>query len=1788
MHLGPEALTLITQHPRGESLAPLYHRLAALLETRTISERVHCIGRYVDLIHATPTWAELPDADRVADIHTIYTILADPEQPFLTSLISISQIDDRYHIWKTVRKIPRFENNAVTGLTAIMLILTDRDKTSAARRLARALRGRYRGRSLTREQDRLKRRGELHVERVGDVLSSLPLAVSPAEQYEILLDELHRIQNAKPTFYEIISHDLRQLFAADNETEPSAVNVASFPFRIFSYKADGPDEDLGEEIYTHYSDLIDRTDASLAVQRAYQQQVIWSSNPLSLEGHVTALTQMEAKSFSKWLCAESINAITTREVDRLTSLLLLLLVMTTGRTLKGADALLRSVISQQSTLAGLIDLEQGQMIISAPMPEGSYKPAAHEQDYLLPASDHFSVFLPPQLLHFLRAWATFGSAIQETGRQEQVYDLLTTFRQIKKQDISLGRIRQYLSTRMMALGKDPAIVRWVTGDSLGHATGYLHYAHVQCSELADIYTRAVWPLFDECDRPSEAPSGAVGSKAVPKIKYVAQCVAKLSNRFNDSQFSSEIPEAVASRQNLMVTYITSMLTALAGHRISSALLELRRGDFLLSLDNNDWLGVATFSDKRQDQAHYYRPVPLGRHAAEQIGLYLLHLEALENRLGQLSAPDASLQAVRAARHGSGPLFFWLRPDLNFWKTDFEQWHAEFQSTFPHLPSNFGRHYLAHKLRSSIKDSSIQEPLPETIGGGELACLVLGHFSVIGDPYGDDSPTDIISMAVHLSNKMESVYTSQAWGRRGGLAQIPRRFRPHHIGPPQLRLKSWDPERKVLENGLKARQTRINRMRRERYDEEKHIAREEFLTSLQKIHPKLGNALTDKSTSAAGISEPLHLTRQQLSEILSSPSGSSHKGERQRGKATWTKLRVARALLRAAQRKGLYQGPLPAKPHNLFHGDQTPLMAGMYRAQETMLHLRQVYPGILANDLRKMSELTEDQIYAHLALASILYGSVGEPAILEGLLRNFSDYRRPLSYPNTVLVELDTHPPTTWALWGLPALLVVRFAKARSARSEPNSERIALAICELLPSALRPKQASETLNYLLDTARVVSRIELSGVGRISLGTDPNKCSWSLPIDRQIPLLESTGDPRLAAPYTPPKRRARAVINRQSSDWYKWLCTVIPPDSTSAADSTEQRRKVETNRRHRLPAVEKIRTAMEAEHLSEIEQALGYWVIQLLYSRKGSGPELFAHTTVYNYLTSIAPGLIEGLQDRSLKEIEDDGWSDIYSSILSGYKEGTLNRKLLQIQRLHKLIERKFDARPLPDECLPVKDHVESRVRNSLALPEEIKLTINEYERSAIQRNGQPCGEREVLQAYITLLLLAATGCRIGEITGLQHRDIAFDENKALIRIRINAFRRLKTRSAARIILISLADHEIKVINRFLEAERVRLGDTHFRPTRLLFLDLSHESRGLPLGTDSLRPYITESLRQASPVHLISYDIRHMRGTSLQAEMALSAAATPSLTSTTQPFELPDPQPDLLRLPRWTFSRAMVMGHAQPRTTNHSYGGIPWVYLAPNSERQIRYITQETVGALLEISTSAAARSMSRHAGEQIRWLLDRLSPRSPRKKGETPTSRSVNIDQLRRETIPDAFIYLLYAHEASQEGAYPSYGLSDEEFRRIRESSKSIMDETRFVLLRSLDPRKDLGRLGAAPRWYAGSEALLTIAKELAIPSSPIWEIASSYRQTMNPNQSQSYILLPLDKGEQLISLLKAYVPDLQTHTQRYGKKIQVSVTMRSHPLSRHLGWILAAVETLSPLLRCSTSSSETSAPDGIP
>jgi len=957
-----DAISHLELQPNGDALATLFGQLYVLLDSPDTSEGVQLIGRYLELLAVTPTWDDLPLRDRVEDIRRIHSLLADPQRPrpFITSPIETKGISKpKNNAWLTIREIGDFAEDAITGLTAMMIIIgKDTDRTLALS-IGAALRGRKKRRNFSIEEKRAYALGKLHVETPFQVLSSLPLARSSHEQYALLVEHLDRIQEAKPSLAEII-RKLSAYFSADIAGLQD-VDLDSYPLDDLTDDAAGDDEEFGDEQNTYYADFLDSPGAPRKIQRAYHQQAIWSSNQLLLEGHVSALTHSEVSHFTKWLLGLMEPSEPDQEPVNPTTLGLIVLILITGRTLHAAEALLRSALTLEWTPYGRIEPFQGKLLLPALMPEKAYRPKENAKKNLLPVSSSFWVDLPPPVARLVRRCADPGSIGQT---QKEVSEILSRYRSEHGWDISLGRMRQYLATRVTTIGKDPAITHWITGDSHGHSMGYLHYAHVEAATLASTYARAVWPLFCDDKIPPSSQSGRVGSMAVPRKKYVKNCVQRLNHRFNSSRFSADRPQDVADRHNLMTTYVASMLTAVSGHRISGSLLELKRGDFCLSVDGDRWQGVATYSDKRRDSAHHYRPVPLGKHVAEQIGLYLLHLQALLELVPKKSGRAEAHRAASSALDGSGPLFFWLSSDLTRPPPEFSKWHQAFQDIFPDIPSNFGRHYLAHKLRLKNAESH-GDMASNAVGGGELACLALGHFPVIGNPFGKDSPTDIISMAEHLGPTIDQVYQDQQWQRRGGLAKPPKRFSPRDIPPLNLQLKNWDPEREGLDKALRKQRVRIDKKRREKYKEQKELAAQEFMDALHTYHPKLAEALLSETPQA---NCPLKLSRQELTRILTSQNSRRLGDESQRQAAISVKLVVARKILRKGQSLKIYQGPLPSKIHKFQHGERTPLLSGMYRAHETLLRLRSEYPKILSDDLYNLDSQPPERLLGHIAVS----------------------------------------------------------------------------------------------------------------------------------------------------------------------------------------------------------------------------------------------------------------------------------------------------------------------------------------------------------------------------------------------------------------------------------------------------------------------------------------------------------------------------------------------------------------------------------------------------------------------------------------------------------------------------------------------------------------------------------------------------------------------------------------------------------------------------------------------------
>jgi len=1174
-----------------------------LLTPPTYSEYVLLLKQYRLLIDVLPSWTDLPHADCYQTIQWIRTTLINAHPELIGNPIESSHLQKTFWVWSTLHKMESYPESATTGLTAIMLILAARGRHDLAKRLASAIRGRSQLRNRTQKE----RRNDYFPPRLADILDTTPLAYSPSAQCAAIRERSDEIKDARPSFAGKILGELIDAFPPPSH-DPAEISTSSFALEEESNEADAPEESQ-EQTYSYYRDALDRTDTPSAVHREYHQQAIWSANHLQLEDHVTALTYREASTFSTWLGAETDKALASSKPQRATALLAITIVLITGRTLDRAFELLNSTQSPNSISRILLD--QDTLILPADLPAAAYQPDSEAAARLCPVATEFALQLPPSLVDRLRKWEqglkrSSSISIDETDAN----DVLAGYRNAAG-DVSLGRIRQWLSTRLMTLSRDPAIVYWICGDTHGHSLGYLHYARVPIADLAQVYAHAVWPLFE--DAPPGAVSRsttAVGSRAVPRNSYVAAQVCQLANQFSTPNRHFDQQTRIAHRHNLLMRYVTTMLTSVVGHRISSTLLDIRRGDISLSITGQDWCGIANFGDKRIDAAHMLRPVPLGTHVSKQLGLYLRHLTELHRLLQQHKAPTASKSWILAALEGTQPLFFQLDDQLNIEIPKYDQWHKEFKSVFPHLPSNFGRHHIASLIRKRRSPKHLDSASPD-IGGGEMACLVLGHHGIIGHPFSSDSPTTILELAQTGASDIDAVYDAQGWELRGGLSRIPRRYSLKDVPSSHLGLLDWTDARRQMDADIEAQRHSVQKRWTARYEELAPAAKEEFLEALREVSPELVDAISS-GNSAPTNEDPITLTPAQLRRVLSHPPGNAL-SENRRAQAMWARLKVARTLLKSAKSKKLYSGPLPAKPYNLESTEKTPLVRDIYKAHDTIVFLRAQFTTLLKNT----TSSEPLQIYPLLALSCILYGSVTDESRLMGILAGCRQLQRCPTYPDTVLIELDQTPPTTWALIGLPAVLAMYMSKLAIDALPPEPTALSHAIWAMLPTDIRPAAADDTLALLLDSASLSAVIELPGIARLALGTDPATASWSIPLTRQIPLLQGDLDDRPLVAKPKQVRPSASRSPRRRTDWYRFLLETLPTDDQKTAATEEQKRRVETHRRHRKPAAACIKQAMEEKTLSEIERALGRWVRQMLLVRKGRGRSLYAIKTVRTY-------------------------------------------------------------------------------------------------------------------------------------------------------------------------------------------------------------------------------------------------------------------------------------------------------------------------------------------------------------------------------------------------------------------------------------------------------------------------------------------------------------------------------------------------------------------------------------------
>lgn len=1756
--------TLIAQSEALRRFDGIIYRFDRLLSPPSVPMLLHGLRR-MRRLQEVLAWP-LPVLDDLTQDELEELIRAMAAVPGMqVAQMDASGLKDAYPVWASLAEHePKADaHTCLHGL--LVLVAGCCDQKSLVRNLASAIRGA--GRKPSGAEESLE-----------SILDDVPYSQEPEQFFGLLVDLRHRIAQAKPAFHQILVSEIPQLLGwpvPEHEPDPEGLDwEPPMPVPLPAAEAIEPwepeDEIQPPDTYLPAPINRNRLVSSLRSALISLRQRIHGGNPLLVPEHISSLRKEEARCLADWLYGYIVRSAGDTDPRKLTGAAVLATMLATGRTADRAAVILETVLaSKPGPGRPAINLESGQLVQPVLIPESAYAADDQSRENLLQTSQTMRLTLPPRFIEMVKAWKHRASEIRPFAHWKSIYAVLGDIRATTSMDFTEGRVRHTLSCHTCEVSRDPVQSIWITCNDARHSLAPTHYTVLDHSELDNTYTKAVWPIFqgDEAP-PKSATKGLLGAQTCPQDRFIKEGLKKLAARVHNPARRRGGAESLAQIHNNLVDHITVMLVVLTGHRPNTAIHHLKRWDFDLQL------GVAIYRDKQSDPAHFYCPVALGKILTEQLVVYEHHLVALRRHLREQAAPHKTLDDLDNALSGDAPWFFHLDDGLQPKTPSFEAWRGLLSACFPDVPPNVGRSYLARKLRT------------EEGSRPEFAYLQLGHYAIIGYPYIADGPTSIVEMARSLGPVMDRIVASSLGRIRklNGLYRGSRMPAPLEMSAPCIGIRSWAGERQAAEQAALAHKQRLREQRKKRDKELRAEAEARFFRRMTRIHPAFSAALKvhlhDQRLPEPG--RKFTLKPEDFASLLADSSGEPTGSEKELPAAKVIALRnFTHYALSKARASRYYRGSLPRAEIRLPSRFRTEFFPNMLAAAETMRRLRGGFFGSVTRELPQKAAaegVTEEEWgWAYLAAVLVLFGGVTHLSRLLGMLSSACQVARHPRSDDAVLVQYSTEPPHVWALWRAAAIAYMQMREGLPERA-PEAVRLSRALEYLLPSDLQRHQETDLLTCLLETARVAELTQLSGMARAS--TNPETGSWSLPLQRQVAWLSNTDDESrppegLASNSGVPKvgLLPKAI---EVKEVYDKLLPLIPRTNKDVLDE-DGNLKIphETHRRYRQAVIDGVRDVIAMPHTPELATALGDWLQQMLRMKKAEGVYAFAESTIYNYFTTVASGLLSVLPQRVTMDLDDDEYIDLYSDLLERKPEKTRKTTARELRNFHSLLIRSYGApeldwSELADYLVDVPDRVDAQV----VLSREAEHALNTLRSWAFAGTTNEHVDRRLMrQSYIVLLLLLLTGCRLSEIAGLQHRDIYQLFERIYIRIRPNYGRGTKSDAAKRILDLTdvITEAETRLLLRWKDAEKRRLGKKWKMTTRLL-LDLETDRA---VDRDLLRNYTQVALRYSSPWPLISHHIRHGLGGRMQLDFGLSQTSAMHATRMDDPvnYEYLDNRP--LLLPRDVTRYRVRIGHATNCTVNRSYGHCPWVYLHGPALQWNESLPSNHIAAAMDLSQEAYRQHKLRHGKTMWSRLLDRSLK---------PTNRSLHHKQRQlpdppavpTSGLPPAACYLIAcapgvikSEKGADESDYEAYGLDFETVSKLRRSAEDVAQATGIAFLpRHAERGRRRSSMVPVTSDYAGS--VLALLDCLRHDPDTAEVITATYLAAANPNRRQD-IVLPRRQAYELHSLTQRYCPALKLKVSNDATGYQCKlVDPNGNDLNHWLSWTLALMAVLMP------------------
>lgn len=1429
-------------------------------------------------------------------------------------------------------------------------------------------------------------------------------------------------------------------------------------------------------------------------------QNIPSAGESFLTTHIDVLAPDECKLVAGELLRGADQELNQQDPAAAARYLLLALMLSTGLTADRATALL-----QRGAQGPPPFIDGERLTLQSMLPDSAYEPKDNAHN-LMPVEQKFSVELPPslaQLLSRIRPWLnrqTQGLSLSEDLGEAILKVRLTT----GLHHVSIGKIRKAYAVLIHEEQPDYCATATLAQDTFGLSQAPLHYYSVQSDVLANLYKRAIWPIFgDSCAQLEPEQSIRIGTKALATpdaLKSASRVAARPLHAHTDRND----PASVARTHNALVAHIAAMLISIVGHRHSNALFRVNRWDVDLEL------AAANIADKMSDPAHLRRVVGLGEHVARQIALYLLHLE----EACELNRMEHFGRRASAALAGKQSLFFRLdETDAQPLEADLV-WLKSQLTDLPDIPTNRGRHYLGSTGRESTHNP-------------DLIALQLGHFESVGYPWSPDSPMIPKQFIESVNRILDSAFSEQGridpedkrgWQLQAGLATARPETRSQS---PASQEDSWSRTGPIIDwhqanlafaREAKKRNLLVRRTRWFRQHQIRHETEQAVVTISSSLDDQIADLiaywvndrqLTRRKQDAQlvtlpglGIRHPDRLPNRveaadQTIETLFSEIGNQFTDPEA---AVLAHNTAARALT-WAHHQGLYRGPIHSPWLPLRPVDLSPFTPGLFRATSQIRLLREHLEQIGRESAEKRASSRE-----HTAGVAALWlavdGGIDDAELLEELISGDCGIYAVPAVPDAIVVHCRKLKHSC-GLRGMAAIAYLAWRKrSQNLKKTPQLEK---CLDQVLPPEARTARTN-LARALSSTVSMNNRIKRSGMTNFALDLE-NGCT-SLEEDQLAKLLGadcqapiSSGEP---IPVAEPTVKVEAVDHDMAAydlrEEYDHLLH-LHHDSKDVelpfsghtwrydyANSGPERNKI----------IEEARLAAENADWSWFGRYWAIWIAKELTRPKITNPdEQLAYSSVFGPYSESARRMRDLLTRRSGKNLETPPTTEflehLYELILEDSPTSTQQRVCRSLLSFHGYVAAETGIDDIDPsnywEYWRPKRQERSMVRSRIPFTTELEAI-----EAALLRYAEPASEidelgnidrRMIREALLAFRLAVDSGARIGEISALRTIDTILVDGKTGLLIRPNRRRPLKTRSARRVTDIS---EYISVEVRALLAEHIQ-AERADQPKRKrdqtwLFADFS----GRPVPAEEHRKLVNQVAIALTGRPLRWHSLRHRQVCERLCRFVLGVGLDELLRPQSK-----HPEPEL-RTPREAAAIRAQIGHARLRTSLETYFHLPWALQLSEYAGETAHAGE--LASALGINRSAAYRRL-----RSCRGKIDEITAE------EIAATLGGGAAPANRETlVPHAYISSpqqtprlclgLHAlgHGLGEESVLYRPGLSQGEIDRLRSADLNLAMRTGIGILR--DNPFATARHSRPPKWLTTSRQLQHFWLKLELESAP--------------------------------------------------------------------------------------------------